>query len=339
MGPLMLDLSGLEVTPEEKEILEHPLVGGVIYFTRNFYDIAQIQELVRVTRQSSKDPLLLAVDHEGGRVQRFRKGFSSIPAMRHILPKCENDLERAATVSENLGWIMASEVLATGIDISFAPVLDVDGISEVIGDRGFSDRADVVTRLSSAFARGMQSAGMKTTGKHFPGHGNVKEDSHIALPIDNRPKNEVLSLDASVFKSLNTDGLLDAVMPAHVIYSDADDKPAGFSNYWLQTVLRKNMGFEGVIFSDDLSMEGAVHLGEPWQRAELAMDAGCDMVLVCNNREAAINVIDHIDQNRQFSQRTLNMLSNAAVPQSFDKMRASSAWQSAHKSLEVFDAQ
>ncbi|CAB0152014.1 Beta-hexosaminidase [Pseudidiomarina piscicola] len=292
MTAVMIDLQGTELTSEERELLAHPAVGGVIYFSRNFAQIDQLHELVRQTRAAARNPLILAVDHEGGRVQRFREGFSKIPAMAEITAHAETMAE-AQHCAQELGWLMASEVLAMDIDLSFAPVVDVNGISEVIGDRAFATTSADVTRLARGFIKGMHQAGMKATGKHFPGHGSVQADSHIAMPVDNRSWEEILRTDLPPFIELAT--CLDAVMPAHVIYPAVDDQPAGFSERWLQHVLRAQLGFKGVIFSDDLAMAAATAAGTMPERAEAALQAGCDMVLACNERSGAIAVLEALE--------------------------------------------
>jgi beta-N-acetylhexosaminidase len=309
IGSVMLDLVGPEISQEEKELLAHPAVGGVIYFTRNYHDKAQLKELVRQTRLASKTPLLLAVDHEGGRVQRFRPEFTLLPAMGQIWPGANQDLALASSYATEIAWLMAVEVLAQDIDISFAPVADIWGVCDVIRNRAFhSDPTKVVT-LVQAFAKGMHDAGMKTTGKHFPGHGSVKEDSHLELPVDRRSRDEIEQLDLKVFRDLQQLAALDAVMPAHVVYPAFCDKAAGFSKYWLQQVLRKEMAFDGVIFSDDLGMKGAHQAGSYQQRAEAALSAGCDMILVCNDRAGAIEVLDTLpEQYWQHSSERLGKL-------------------------------
>ncbi|WP_460028289.1 beta-N-acetylhexosaminidase [Methyloparacoccus murrellii] len=284
-GPVMLDVEGLSLSDEERQRLRHPATGGLILFRRNFESPAQLMELVTAIRDANP-ALLIAVDHEGGRVQRFRDGFTRLPpAARYALA---NDPELA----EQAGWLMAAELRALDIDFSFAPVLDVEcGISQVIGDRAFGQEPETVVRLATAFARGMRRAGMAAVGKHFPGHGSVAEDSHLALPVDRRPLAAIEARDLRPFAALIAAGL-EGVMPAHVIYERIDAHPAGFSCYWIQDVLRTRLGFAGAVFSDDLSMAGAAYAGDAVDRARLALAAGCDMVLVCNAPGAAAEVLE-----------------------------------------------
>ncbi|MEX1222312.1 MAG: beta-N-acetylhexosaminidase [Idiomarina sp.] len=291
MTAVMVDLQGPELNAEERELLSHPAVGGVIYFTRNYENPEQMTELVRQTRAAARNPLILAVDHEGGRVQRFRDGFSAIPAMYNIGEQA-TDLAQAQQWAQELAWLMATEVQALDIDISFAPVLDIKGVSAVIGDRAFGDDAAAIVPIARAFIRGMHQAGMKTTGKHFPGHGSVVADSHVDIPIDERSWDEINAVDIPAFAELA--GCLDAIMPAHVIYPELCKHPAGFSRFWLQEVLRKQLGFQGIIFSDDLAMAGAKVAGSMSDRAHAALEAGCDMVLACNDRQGAIEVIEAV---------------------------------------------
>ena len=296
LGPVMLDLEGVDITAEEKEILSHPLVGGIILFSRNFATVEQLENLVQRLHEVRSPRLLIAVDHEGGRVQRFRDGFTALPAAAHFGQVYEQDVHLARHLAELAGWLMAVELRAVGIDFSFAPVLDVDhGVSEVIGDRAFHRDPAVVTDLARAYIKGMHDAGMAATGKHFPGHGCVEADSHTAIPVDEREYNDIYAHDILPFKRLVHHGLA-AVMPAHVIYSKVDKLPAGFSPYWLKEVLRQRLNFQGVIFSDDLDMQGASVMGGSYtDRAKAALNAGCDMVLVCNNREGALEVLDGLE--------------------------------------------
>tara|TARA_R110002167_G_scaffold35981_7_gene114418 strand:- start:1693 stop:2727 length:1035 start_codon:yes stop_codon:yes gene_type:complete len=339
MGPLMIDVSGYELTHEEIEILDHPLIGGLILFTRNFYDQAQLADLIKHIRQSSRNDIIIAVDHEGGRVQRFRKGFSLIPAMGKLYPNHRDkepvSLAQSDRWTEQFGWLMAAELLAFDIDISFAPVLDINGNSEVIGDRSFHQQPQHIVRLASQFIRGMNRAGMKATGKHFPGHGNVKEDSHIAMPIDRRSRQEIMSLDMQIFKEINQQGLLAAVMPAHVIYPAVDALPAGFSKQWIGEILRKELGFDGVVFSDDLSMQGAKQIGDIIGRVQAALQAGCDMALVCNDPQSAMAAIDGLPSNLAVSQRPARLKKRPSF--NFKQLQQSNDYQNAQRCLDEFN--
>ena len=292
LGPVMLDLQGLELSQEETELLCHPQVGGVILFRRNYESPEQLQQLLARVHVLRQPRLLVAVDQEGGRVQRFRDGFTRLPPAARFGPIYDEDRKRALRLAESCGWLMASELRAVGVDISLAPVLDLAwGRSEVIGDRAFHREPAAVADLAHAYIEGMRRAGMAATGKHFPGHGWVTADSHTAVPEDPRHLEDLWFSDLVPFERLVHAGLA-AVMPAHVIYPRVDTQPPGFSAYWLQQVLRQRLGFQGVVFSDDLSMEGARVAGDLPERARAALQAGCDMVLVCNNRAGAVRVLD-----------------------------------------------
>ena len=328
MGPLMLDVQGFELDAEEREILAHPTVGGVILFTRNYHDRTQLSALVAAIRQAAAKPLLIAVDHEGGRVQRFRDGFSRIPPMG-LLNKAGN---QAASLATDCGWLMAAELLAHDIDLSFAPVLDLERGSNVIGNRSFSSDPQQVIELASAFIDGMHQAGMKATGKHFPGHGSVRADSHVESPRDNRSWEEIDATDMVPFKQLIPTGKLDALMPAHVIYTEIDEHPAGFSRFWLQEILRKKLGFKGVIFSDDLTMEGAAVAGGYPERAQAALDAGCDMLLACNNRSGAVAILDGLKDPPQ-SQADQLLSQNSG---DWSRLIATERWKKAQRQISRF---
>jgi beta-N-acetylhexosaminidase len=283
LGPLMIGVAGHELTEEERQRLEHPLVGGVILFTRNYRSPEQLIALTR-SIESVRDPrLLIAVDHEGGRVQRFREGFTRIPAMRAFGDMWGVNPEAALELAADAGFVIAAELARHGIDFPFAPVLDIDhGNSSVIGDRSFHDTAAGVAELAAALQSGMQRGGMIGVGKHFPGHGFAHADSHVETPIDERAFADIQNHDLAPFQALISTGLA-AVMPAHVVYPAVDSKAAGFSSVWLKDILRDKMGFEGAVISDDLGMAGAKVAGSIVERANAALNAGCDLILSCND--------------------------------------------------------
>ena len=286
LGPLMIDIAGTELSELDRERLCHPLVGGIILFTRNYASREQLTALCSEIHALREPRLLIAVDHEGGRVQRFREGFTRLPAMRRLGELHAQDAAAGLAAARAVGELLASELLACGVDFSFTPVLDLDyGQSTVIGDRSFGRDPAVVAALANALVEGLHAAGMKSCGKHFPGHGHVAADSHVAIPVDERSLAQ-LQEDIAAFRL----GRVDAVMPAHVIYPAVDHRPAGFSPVW-QKMLREELGFDGVVFSDDLSMEGASVAGGILERVQAAWDAGCDMLLVCNAPEAAGQVL------------------------------------------------
>jgi beta-N-acetylhexosaminidase len=290
----MIDVVGTELDADDIRRLQHPLVGGVILFARNFKDTAQLKALTTAIHAVRQPPLLIAVDHEGGRVQRFREGFTRIPAMRELGKVWDAHPKRARQLAEEAGWILAAELRAHGVDFSFTPVLDMDyGESQVIGDRAFHRNAQAISELSFSLMQGLKKGGMAAVGKHFPGHGYVAADSHVAIPVDERSFDQIAQVDLQPFRQLIDDGL-PAIMPAHVIYTKVDSKPAGFSEKWLQKVLRQRLEFNGVIFSDDLSMEGAVVAGDVTQRALAALQAGCDMVLLCNRPDLADELLANL---------------------------------------------
>ncbi|NOY67023.1 MAG: beta-N-acetylhexosaminidase [Gammaproteobacteria bacterium] len=296
LGPVMVDLQGYTISGDEREMLQHPLVGGVILFTRNYQSMDQLQSLIKDIHQIRTPRLLVAVDQEGGRVQRFREGFIRLPALSNLGKLYKQDKKYARSCAETCGWLMASEMLAIGIDISFAPVLDLDyGVSSVIGDRAFAKSAFVVSDLAHAYIIGMRKAGMAATGKHFPGHGAVHADSHTDLPIDERRFEDLQSDDMLPFERMIHFDIA-AMMMAHVVYSRVDNKPASFSPVWIKEILRKQIGFQGAVFSDDLTMVAAHEVGGYKERAQQAMQAGCDMVIVCNSPDGQREVLDNLEE-------------------------------------------
>lgn len=325
LGPVMIDVEGLSLSTSEKKKINHPNTGAVILFSRNYSSPEQIAKLTAEIRQARNGEILIAVDQEGGRVQRFQSGFTKLPPAA-IFAKYPD-------LAESAGWLMASELLAVGVDFSFAPVLDIDcGVSEIIGNRSFSQDPLLATQLASDFTKGMNSAGMAATGKHFPGHGAVALDSHLTLPIDERDFESINSKDIYPFRQLISEGL-EAIMPAHVVYSKVDSLPAGFSKKWIQDILRTDLKFNGVIFSDDLSMEGAASIGSFSQRASLAIEAGCDMVLVCNNVTAAEEVLSNlpVTKNRIREQRLTTMLGKSLS--SREQLMHSEKWLTISKKI------
>lgn len=290
LGCLMLDLVGTELSEPERQQLSHPLVGGVILFSRNFSSVAQLAQLCQEIHAVRNPPLLIAVDHEGGRVQRFREGFTRLPAMASLGAVWEKHPAQARKLAQQVGFVLAAELRACGVDFSFTPVLDVDyGQSAVIGNRAFHHDPAVIAELAHALQQGLQTGGMATVGKHFPGHGFVAADSHVAIPVDERPRT-ALRTDIEPFRRMIAHHLT-AIMPAHVIYPAVDVHPAGFSSVWLQQILRQELQFDGVIFSDDLSMEGATVAGDVQARALAALQAGCDMILVCNRPDLVATLL------------------------------------------------
>ncbi len=292
----MIDVGGQELTAEDRELLCHPLVGGMILFTRNYRSPEQLKALCDEVLALPRQRLLLAVDHEGGRIQRFRMGFSRIPSMRSLGRLHQEDAGKALEEARQQGAIIGRELVAYGIDLCFAPVLDIDhGISTVIGDRAFSDEASIVVELARAFRAGLNSAGMAATGKHFPGHGAVVADSHHELPVDRRSEAELWARELKPFEALIGDGI-ESLMMAHVRYTAIDETPASLSTRWIQDILRRKLGFSGAVFCDDLSMGGAAVIGDMEARARLALEAGNDMLPVCNDRPAVVGLLDALKE-------------------------------------------
>jgi len=287
LGQIMCDIAGTELTIDDKRRLQHPMTGGVILFARNYSSLQQLTDLTTEIHSLRTPSLLVAVDHEGGRVQRFKNGFTRLPAMRELGKIWDEYPIRAHRLAQLTGYVLAAELRACGIDLSFTPVLDIDyQQSCVIGDRAFHRKPQVIGELAHSLMKGLKLGGMEAIGKHFPGHGYIQEDSHIEMPVDKRSYADIKMDDLIPFREMIKHGLA-GIMPAHVIYPKIDSQPAGFSTVWLQKILRSELEFDGCIFSDDLSMEGAVVAGNIVQRAEIAFNAGCDMVLVCNDPHAA----------------------------------------------------
>lgn len=326
----MLDVEGVALTPADRDLLREPAVGGVILFTRNYESPDQIADLVAEIRALRTPPLLIAVDHEGGRVQRFRDGFSPIPAMRHLGLEYDTDPDTALGLARQAGWLIASELRAAGIDLCFAPCVDLDrGASEVIGDRAFHSRPEAVGDLAAAFSRGLRSAGMAAVAKHFPGHGAVIADSHLQLPVDRREYGDVLD-DMRPYENLISNSDIAGVMLAHVVYREMDDMPAGFSKFWIERELRSRLGFGGAVFCDDLSMKATSAYGSMRRRARRALEAGCDMVLVCNDRRRAEQAVQALnDYSNPLSLVRLARLHGTSHALR-ETLRASELWQQAN---------
>ena len=334
LGPIMCDLDGLELGADERELLLHPLIGGVILFSRNFDSPKQLIQLTSEIHKLRQPALLIAVDHEGGRVQRFHDGFSQLPACG-LIGKYE-PIKEAFLLAEHMGWLMAAELLSVGVDFSFAPVLDVGGaISEVIGDRAFHVEPEKVSQFGQAFMVGMKEAGMAAVGKHFPGHGSVIEDSHFSIPVDHRPFENINMHDLIPFKALINAGIL-GLMPAHVIYSEVDKIPAGFSSVWLGEILRKQLKFQGTIFSDDLSMEGAKIIGDYTERTKAALEAGCDMVLICNNKEGVISVLDQVKTSSSVKSLSCLEKMRGNFNDTYDDLKNKKLWQECYREIKSF---
>lgn len=334
-GALMLDVEGLRLSDDERQLLARSVVGGVILFSRNYTDPEQLRILVGEIRQCNPQ-LLLAVDQEGGRVQRFREGFVRLPPLHSLASVYAESAEEGRRLSHLYGWVMASEILYHGLDFSFAPVLDLyNPESEVIAERAFADSVTAVCDLATAYIEGMHEAGMIATGKHYPGHGTVVADSHVSLPRDERSAEEILENDFKVFANLVN--LLDGVMPAHVVYPQIDAESAGFSTIWIQEKLRTQLGFEGVVFSDDLSMVAAHASGDPVQRAEKALAAGCDMVLACNDRDAALAIADYLEACQHPGNHRLANLHGTPRP-GLANLYNSDSWNEALLELQVLQS-
>lgn len=292
LGPVMLDIVGTHLAAEDKARLCHPLTGGVILFTRNYASCEQLAALTAEIHALRAPPLLIAVDQEGGRVQRFRKDFTPLPAMRELGRIWDRQPRRARHLAQQTGYVLAAELSSCGVDLSFTPVLDVDhGQSSVVGDRAFHHNLQAIAELAHSLMLGLKSGSMAAVGKHFPGHGYIQADSHFEIAIDDRSYADIEMDDLVPFRQMIDFGLA-GIMAAHVIYPKIDRHPAGFSNFWLKAILRNELKFEGCIFSDDLSMQGTAGYGNITKRAQAALQAGCDMVLVCNDSQSADQLLE-----------------------------------------------
>ena len=334
LGPVIVDVAGLSLTDDDKTLLCEPWVGGIIFFTRNYQSVSQLRELVAQIR-ALRPELLICVDQEGGRVQRFRDGFTIIPPMANIGAAYQQNAERGLQLARACGWLMAAELRACGVDLSFAPVLDLDNERcAVIANRSFSIDPEIMSVLSEAFIDGMHDANMCATGKHFPGHGAVTGDSHFETPVDVRTLDAILVEDVLPYRHLCEQGKLDAVMPAHVVYSAVDKNPAGFSPLWLQDILKKQLQFDGVIFSDDLTMEGAGVIADMAERAHVALAAGCTALLVCNQRPAQLAVVEALKASSLKPASNLQRLKRPFAWSDLDTLRATEKWKAAHQLLK-----
>lgn len=328
-GPLMVDLEGTEITPVEREMLRHPATGGVILFSRNFADCDQLHALCNEIHGLREPPLLIAVDHEGGRVQRFHDGFTRLPPAATLGALYDRDARKGRNAARLHGWLMAAELRAFGVDLSFAPVLDLGrGISSVIGDRALHREPEAIAELAHEWMLGMHEAGMAATGKHFPGHGGVEPDSHVALPVDERRFEDLGMEDLVPFERMFHFGLR-AVMMAHVVYPRVDRLPAGFSRSWIQGVLRGSLGFQGAVFSDDLSMAAAEVVGDFGDRALASLEAGCDMVLVCNHPDGAAQALERLENYEDPSAHVRLVRMHGQRAPGIAELKSSTRWQQA----------
>jgi beta-N-acetylhexosaminidase len=324
----MVDIAGIALSAEDREVLSHPLVGSVILFTRNYRDRGQLAALTAAIRALRTPSLLIAVDHEGGRVQRFREGFTRLPPLRALGRGFTADRRAALALVQSAAWLMAAELRAVGVDFSFAPCVDLDyGVSEIIGDRAFHADADVVAALAVAYIGGMREAGMAATAKHFPGHGAVVADSHVALPVDRR---DFASLEPDLRPyRLAIANHLPAIMAAHVVFPAVDELPASLSHRWIAEILRGELRFSGCVFADDLTMGGAAAFGDVATRARLAFSAGCDVLPICNDRAAVVAVLDGFNPaalNPASQARLVRMRARGELP--FD-LEAYAPWREA----------
>jgi beta-N-acetylhexosaminidase len=332
LGPLMIDVAGCELSAEDRELLRHPVVGGIILFARNYVDSEQLTALTAAIHAARTPPLIIGVDQEGGRVQRFRTGFSVLPAARRLGHEFHIDTAAGLELARRLGWLMAAELRAHGVDLSFAPCVDLDyGASEVIGDRALGARFAAVAQLAVAYAHGMRDAGMAATAKHFPGHGAVVADSHATLPVDRRELAD-LQDDIAPYRLLIANALA-GVMAAHVLYPAVDALPASFSQRWITQILRGELRFQGAVFTDDLSMGATAAVGDLLRRAQLALAAGCDMLLACNDRAGAAMLIERLHPEPAPASQLRLVRMRGRESMSLQTLHATPTWLEAREAL------
>jgi len=330
---LMLDLDGISLTDQEVTLLTNPFVAGIVLFSRNFKTKSQLQSLCKEIK-SINPALLIAVDHEGGRVQRFKRGYTKIPSMHQLTNYCMKNNFKNISLAQDIGWVMASEVIASGIDLSFAPVLDLDLTrSSIIGDRSFGDAPDVAIKIASAFIDGVNEAGMKAIGKHFPGHGGIHADSHLEFAEDPRTLDELEMHDLLPFDNLKDK--LGGIMTAHISFSKIDRNIVTFSKFWLSKILRKKMNYQGIIFSDDLSMKGANYKGSIAQKIKQSFDAGCNILLICNDRPTALEALNFMKENNYEPAGNLAIL-KASKSTSWDALEKDPRRQQVRERLKIF---
>ena len=310
-GRLMIDIQGTSLSYADIELINNNQVGGLILFERNFHSKEQIFDLCSEIKGIKRN-ILISVDQEGGRVQRFKSGFTKLPSMQVLSNYAASNSNSNINIFKEVGWLMAAELIAVGIDISFAPVLDVDrNTSSIIGNRSFSDIPSNVSSIAKEFISGMNEAGMQATGKHFPGHGGIFEDSHLLQPQDKRTLDELIKRDLIPFMDLKDD--IGGIMCAHILFPEVDALSAGFSPFWIKEILRNRIGFKGVVFSDDLTMKGAGEYSYA-ERVNLSLSAGCDMVLICNSRDGVTEAITHMEQNNIGGSNVIpSMLSHSKI--------------------------
>lgn len=334
-GPLVVGISGFELTSDEREVLNHPLVSGVILFSRNYQNPEQLCQLTASIHALRDPKLLITVDQEGGRVQRFRSPFTELPAAGKIGRIYDQNPSLGLELAEVCGEIMAMELRACGIDLSFAPVLDIDnGHSKVIGDRGFHSDPKIVAELAISYVKGMGLAGMKAVGKHYPGHGSVINDTHLESAVDPRSLDEIKQHDLVPFAELAKEGIA-AMMAAHVIYPKVDLHPAGFSKTWLHNVLRQQLGFKGIIFSDDLGMMAAKQFGSAVKTVEAALEAGCDRVLLCNEPDMVLEVINGLEGAYTGLSNDI-LMPNASRNYQWSTLKDQHFWQDLHTKVQKY---